>query len=321
MINAAIVGLGSWGRKLVGSVQGKSDQIRFSSAVTRTVSKAEDFAKTHDMALGDDLASVLADPAIDAVVVAGPNPLHVPHGLAALDAGKPTMVIKPMALHLAEAKQLQAASDKAGVLLALGYNRCFMPEIVELRRRVRAGDLGTILHAEGNFCVDRYLGLKPGSWKSDLEQSPAGSLADHMLYNMISILGPIAEVTTKASGRATETSLMDTAATVLKFVDGTSGLLTAIGATGNYHRLVMFGDKGWAELRGTGNFSFQPIGGKLEEIKFPKFEPEHAQLEAFARAVTGEVEFEISPSDAVHGVGVIEAMGQSAQQGKTITLS
>ena len=195
MLNVGIIGLGGWGRRLVEAVQGKSDSIRFTAAVTGTPAKREAFASQHGFKVSGDLKAMLADASIDAVVSSGPAGLHAAHSLAALEAGKPVLAVKPMALKRADAEALRAAAKKHGVLLALGYNRCFFPAIAELRRRVAAGDLGTLLHMEGNFCVDRYFKLKPGTdWKTDTSQVLAGALADHPLYTMIELMGPVAEV-------------------------------------------------------------------------------------------------------------------------------
>src|SRR3954447_9048092 len=76
MIRAAIVGLGRWGRSLVASVQGKSDDIRFVAAHTRTRASAEDFCRQHDLSLTDSYDAILQDRAIDAVVLATPHSAH-----------------------------------------------------------------------------------------------------------------------------------------------------------------------------------------------------------------------------------------------------
>ncbi len=65
MVNAAIVGAGRWGQILVESVQGESDNIRFTAGVTGTRAKAEEFCAKHDIDLRDDYADILNDPAID----------------------------------------------------------------------------------------------------------------------------------------------------------------------------------------------------------------------------------------------------------------
>ena len=323
MLNVGIVGLGGWGKRLVEAVQGKSERVRFTAAVTGTPAKAEAFAAKHGLKLGGDgdLTSMLADPALDAVVSSGPAGLHAAHSLAALQAGKPVLAVKPMALKRSDAEALRAAAQKAGVLLALGYNRCFFPAIAELRRRVAAGDLGTLLHMEGNFCVDRYFRLKPGTdWKTEPGQVLAGALADHPLYAMIELLGPVAEVVSHASTRATKLPIADATATLLRFASGASGLLTAIGATPTYERTTVFGSKGWAEIREGEHFTFQPLEGDAHTTEYPSGDPERAELEAFAAAVTGEKPFPVTVDTAVHGVAVLEAMDRSARTSQPVKI-
>lgn len=321
MLNVGIVGLGGWGRRLVESVQGKSGRIRFAAAVTGTPAKAEAFATKHGFKVGSDLGSMLADPSVEAVISSGPAGLHAAHSLAALQAGKPVLAVKPMALTRADAEALRAAASQHGVLLALGYNRCFFPAIAELRRRVAAGDFGTLLHMEGNFCVDRYFKLKPGAdWKTDKSQVLAGALADHPLYAMVELLGPVAEVVSHGSTRATKLPIADATATLLRFASGASGLLTAIGATATYERTTVFGSKAWAEIRHGESFTFQPVDGEASTVDYPDSEPEKAELEAFAAAVAGEKPFPVTVDEAVHSVVVLEAIDRAAKTGQAVRI-
>ena len=86
MINAAIVGLGWWGKTLVESGEG-SEAIRFTAGTTRTVTpEIEAFAKKNGLRLAADYASLLADPAIDAVVLATPHSMHSAQVIAAAAA-------------------------------------------------------------------------------------------------------------------------------------------------------------------------------------------------------------------------------------------
>lgn len=321
MLNVAIIGLGAWGKRLVDSVQGKSEKIRFTHAVTRTPSKVEEFARERGIALGDALRPVLDDAEVQAVVAAGPAAQHAPHGMAALSAGKPVMVVKPLALRAMDAEMLARESEKSGVPVIMGYNRAFLPGHIELKRRLQAGDLGIPLHAEGDFCVRRYADLKPDSWKTDINQSPPGGLADHMLYEMISVFGPVEEVHAMAAKRVVTSSLMDTTAVVLRFREGTTGSLTAIGATPDFYRLHVFGSTGWAEARGSRGFTFQPVDGKREEIEMPAVDTLRAELETFADAVTGAGPFPMSLAQAVHGVAVLEAIARSAEERHPVAVS
>jgi len=321
MLNVGIIGLGGWGRRLVEAVQGKSDRLRIAAAVTGSPAKREAFAAKHGFKLSGDLKSMLADKTIDAVVSSGPAGLHAAHSLAGLEAGKHVLAVKPMALKYSDAEALRAAAKKSGVLLALGYNRCFFPAVAELRRRIAAGELGTLQHMEGNFCVDRYFKLKPGEdWKTDKSQVLAGALSDHPLYAMIEFLGPVGEVVAHASTRATKLPIADSTATLLRFKSGASGLLTAIGATATYERTTVFGSRGWAEVREGEHFTLQPIEGEAFHADYPDSSPEKDEMEAFAAAVTGEKPFPVTVDDAVHSVAVLEAIDKSASTGQAVRI-
>lgn len=321
MLRVGIVGLGNWGERLVRSVQGKSDKITFVTAVSRNPERIKAFCDKHGIATTNDMSSMLGDKSIQAVVSAGPAGLHAPHGLAALEAGKHALVIKPFATNVADAEAVRAAAKRTGLVAVLGYNRCFMPPVNEMRKRVAAGALGTLLHAEGNFCVDRYGHLKPGGdWKTDRGQVLPGSLADHMLYGLIELLGPVAEVHAHGASHALSIPIAETTAVLLRFRNGKSGLLTAIGVTPDYYRLAVFGSKGWIELRGTDEFTFQPKEGEAETIKYPAFDAERAELEAFADAVAGTKPFPYSLDNAVHSAAVLDAMGASAKSGKPVAV-
>lgn len=321
MIDLAIVGLGGWGRRLVESVQGVSDKVRFTRAVVTRLEKSQEFADKHGLALGTDIAEAAADASVAGVVSCGPAHLHAAHSMIAVKAGKPVLGVKPMALNLADAQALKAAADTAGVALCMGYNRCFFPNIVELRKRLKAGVLGQILHTEGDFCVHRYGGVKRGTWKADPANAPAGSLVDHMLYLTIETVGRVEAVHAIGLNQASDNDLADTTAVLLKSADNRTGLLTACGMTPDYYRFTVFGTEGWAEVRDADSFVFQPRGGKREEVSFPKFDTEHAEMEAFADTIANGASFPCRAADAVHSAAVLEAMAKSATTGVMVAVA
>ena len=321
MFNLAIVGAGAFGKRLINSVQSKSDIVRFTRAVTRTPSKVEEFAARHSIALGDNYQTILDDETIDGVIVCSPAHHHVYQTLAAIDSGKHVQVVKPLALTRTDAEALYAAADKKSVFLAVAYERCFLPAADELRRRVKAGALGQIIHAEGAYCVDRYLTMTRDDWKSDIATAPPGALADHMLYMMIELIGPVEELQAHGKHLATDLSAADTATVTMTLAGGASALLTAIGVTPGFARLHFFGTGGWAELRDATHLEIVPRGGEKEVIEFPAFDPLKEQLESFATAALGQTEYRISRDNAIAGVAAVEAMGLSAERKGPIRLS
>src|SRR5262245_52951857 len=119
MIRAAIVGMGWWGRTLVEAVA-DSAQMRVVAGATRTVSpEVKAFAEAQKLTLVDTYEALLADPQIDAVVLATPHSLHAAQTIAAAQAGKHVICEKPFALTQADAEAAVAATAHAGVTLGL----------------------------------------------------------------------------------------------------------------------------------------------------------------------------------------------------------
>jgi predicted dehydrogenase len=139
MIRSAIVGIGRWGRTLVGAAQGRSAAFRFTAGQTRTRDKAEAFCAEHGIALKDSLDEILADPAIDAVVFATPHSEHGAQVERAAAARKHVFMEKPFTLDRASAARALDAVARAGVVLGVAYPRRFHPGMRELKARIDDG--------------------------------------------------------------------------------------------------------------------------------------------------------------------------------------
>ncbi|MFI4949078.1 MAG: Gfo/Idh/MocA family protein, partial [Alphaproteobacteria bacterium] len=125
MIRAAIVGIGRWGRTLVGAIEGKSAAIRFTAGYNRTRAHAEQFCAEHGIALRDSLDQILADPGIDAIAFATPHSEHGPQVERAAAAGKHVFMEKPFTLDRKSAARALDAAARAGNVLGLAYPRRF----------------------------------------------------------------------------------------------------------------------------------------------------------------------------------------------------
>ena len=195
-IDAAIVGLGWWGRHIVRSLAG-SESIRLRRAVDADPGAAAAFAAEHALPLSADLAELLADESIDAVILATPQALHEAQVIASAAAGKHVFCEKPLALTRAGAERAIAACRAAGVVLGIGHERRFEPALTEIKRLADAGELGTLMHVEANYCHDRLTGLDPSNWRAaGAGQPPAGMTGTgvHMTDAFIHMFGEIGQV-------------------------------------------------------------------------------------------------------------------------------
>ena len=146
--NAAPVGVGLIGAGAIGAFHGESLTRRVPDArLVAVADPAPGAAERLVASLGTphattDPAELLADPAVEAVVIAAPARFHADLVVAAAGAGKAVFCEKPMALTIADADRAIAAANAAGVPLQVGFNRRFDPSFRAAHDLVASGGLG-----------------------------------------------------------------------------------------------------------------------------------------------------------------------------------
>jgi len=335
MINAAIIGLGKWGQNLVNSVQGKSDVIRFVAGATRTIAKAEAYAHEKGLRLHDSYEKALADPEVDAVVLATPHTQHAAQVVAAAKAGKHVFSEKPFALTVKSAETALRACAKAGVTFAVGFNWRFQPALQEIKRLVDTGKLGKLLHLEGNFCGPSLYRYGREHWRQAREEGPAGGMTGrgvHIVDAFLCLASRIASVHAQSFRRVLDYGLDDTTSMLFRFESGASGYLATVIATAETWRMQVLGSKGWVEVGDVEHLTtwqmrlcyVDPaalhVHHKPQLLTFPEVSTERAELEHFARAAMERRPLAVAGGDEEHGVAVLEAILKSAKSGKTVRL-
>jgi predicted dehydrogenase len=334
MIKAGIVGLGWWGKTLVESGE-NSDAIRFVAGTTRTVTpEVEAFAKQKGLRLTADYQAMLAHD-IDAVVLATPHSMHATQVMAAAAAKKHVYCEKPFTLTKREAEDAVSAVKRAGVTLAVGYNRRFHPEMIKLRDMIRAGELGTILHVEATMTFPNALFINPAHWRADKAETPLGGLMPmgvHAVDGVIDLCGPIDHAFAQSFRRAAPIDADDTTSILVRMKEGMSGYLGTMTTTGPGFSFQVFGSKGFVRLEGLthvagasseerrmrlfGTCKFQPVKGEGKVWQAASLDVTRAALEAFAKAAQGGPAYPIPFDQVIAGVAATEAIIRSAGSGK-----
>jgi predicted dehydrogenase len=323
VVNAAIVGLGEWGQKLVRSVQGKDGNIRFVAAMAKTPAKVAAFAEEQGLRLYSDFPSLLSDVSVEAIVLTTPHSYHASQALAAARAGKAVFVEKPFTLTKVSAVEVADACHRERVVLAFGHNRRFLPALTEMKDIVDTKSIGTPLQIEGNLSSNSGYRHGPSAWRASRVESPAGgmtSLGIHVLDAMIYLLGDVSEVSTYSRRLALPIDIDDSTATIFKFVKGPVGYLGTVFASMPFWRLHVFGSEGWVEMRGPDTLLVMGRDGKLQERRYPSVDIERVELEAFADAVRGKSRYPVSAAEAIHGVAVLESIAASAESNTPIAV-
>jgi predicted dehydrogenase len=313
MLNAAIIGLGWWGRRLVQSAKGSS-AIRIARGVTLEPELAKDFATEMNISLGTSYEDALADAKIDAVLLATPHTRHRVQVEAAAAAGKHVFCEKPFALSHADAEAALAACMRAGVALGVGQHFRLMPSMRALHDVVASGEIGTVMHVEGNYSHD-WLAAKPlDDWRSAPEETRAGgmtSMGIHVLDSFGHVLGPMRRISALSTKRVLPLAAGDSTAALVEFMSGATGTLATTLKTPFVWRICVFGSDAWAASVSETRFVLCRCG---QEPEVRDFEPNNhlvQNLESFADAALGRGAFHIDAAGILHTVGALEAVFRS----------
>lgn len=106
--------------------------------------QAPEVGARHGVPAWNDVDAVLESPDVDALLIASPNPFHAPQTLRAAAAGKHVLVEKPMALTVAECRQMVAACERAGVVLMVGHHHRFRRNPIATRLLLDRGTIGRV---------------------------------------------------------------------------------------------------------------------------------------------------------------------------------
>ena len=170
---------------------------------SRDLARAREMAERNGVPEAtDDLEALLARPDIDAVTVPSSNEQHHPYTMAALRAGKHVFCEKPMALNAAQAAEMTREARQRGLVGQMAFIFRYTDCIMELRRRVVAGEIGTPYYVEisGEGLSPQVLqtapsdgAAAPATWRTDPSRHHYGHLGEmgpHFLDTINFVCGP-----------------------------------------------------------------------------------------------------------------------------------
>ena len=147
---------------------------------------------------------------------------------------------------MADAEAALAACARAGVTVGVGQHFRLMPSMRALRDLVATGELGTIMHAEGNYSHDWLANQSADHWRSQAEESRAGGMTGmgiHLLDAFSDLVGPMQRVSALSTRRALQLPTGDTTAALVAFANGATGTLATTLKTPFVWRVALYGDQ------------------------------------------------------------------------------
>ncbi|KQU53369.1 dehydrogenase [Rhodococcus sp. Leaf278] len=278
-----------------------------------------------------EVKDVLTSDDIDAVLIAAPARSHTDLVVAAAEAGKHVFCEKPMAVTLADADRAIAATDTAGVVLQVGFNRRFAPGFIAAREAIDAGRIGTPQ-------LLRSLTRDPGPWGGDPTRVPQWTIFLETLihdFDTLCFLNPgssPARVTALADALirpdAKELGHLDTAVVTVEFDNGAIATAEAsFSALYGYDvRGEVFGSQGMVTA-GRGNTTDMVLyGSKGIEIDTSRRDTDLlgtsyvGEFTAFAEAIRSGRPAPVTGRDARTALAVALAAIRSVETGAAVRL-
>ncbi|WP_405425590.1 Gfo/Idh/MocA family oxidoreductase [Micromonospora sp. NBC_00617] len=247
-LRVGLLGYGLAGRVFHAPLIAATPGLRLDAIVTRDPQRREQ-AHQHfpDARLVDDADELWRTPqALDLVVVATPNRQHVPMARAALAAGLPVVVDKPLASTAADARALVEEADRLRVPLTVFQNRRWDGDFLTARGLVERGELGRVLRFESRF--ERFRpAIKPGWRELAGPQEAGGALFDlgaHLIDQAVQLFGAVERVYAEVDRRRAGTEVDDDAFVALTHANGVHSHLWMGAITAQLGpRLRVLGDR------------------------------------------------------------------------------
>jgi 1,5-anhydro-D-fructose reductase (1,5-anhydro-D-mannitol-forming) len=300
------------------------------AVMSSSAARAKDYAKANAIPQAyDNLAALLGDPAIDAVYISTTNELHKEQTLAAAAAGKHVLCEKPLALSLADARDMVEACRKAGVVMGTNHHLRNAASHRAIHAAIKAGRIGLPLSARVFHAV--HLPPHLQGWRITRPDAGGGVILDITVHDVDTLRfilddNPVEVTALAQSGGMAAAGLEDAAMAVFRFGSGLiaqthDGFTTKFAGTG----IEIHGTEG--SLIGRDVMTQRPIGSVIlrsakgdEELPLAQENLYERSLRAFHAAMRQEGEPAASGEDGMWSLAAGVAALDSVKTGRVVKI-
>ena len=324
-LRVACIGMGWWSDVLADAIV-RSGNLKIAACYTRSAEKRAKFAAKYGCAAAPSYEAILEDRSIEAIVNTTPNNVQLETTESAAAAGKHVFLDKPIANTVADARAITAACRKAGVVLAIGYQRRRESQFRWIRKQIDDGVFGRLVNAEANISRDRLGKIDLGSWRYTAEGMPGGVMLQigvHYTDVLEYLLGPVRAVSGSLAQLVLPGDNPDVASLILEHESGALSTVNASYASASeYYLMNVYGKDASAYYDFHQGLRFLKRGAERSEpVAVGKIDAFVDELEEFARAARGEGQPEMDGEAATRSLAVIRAGIEAARTGRRVAVA
>ena len=327
-VQIGIAGLGRLGRYHAENLAWRTPLVELVRVMDVLESTARSAGERLEVPWSTSFDELLADPRVEAVVIATPTPFHAAMVEQAAAAGKHVFCEKPIAFELAPTLRAIEAARAAGVKLQIGFHRRFDPDWAAVKRRIAAGELGDVYIYRTSLRDQQPPSL-------EYLKGCGGFFVDTTIHDFDCarwLIGEIDELSAFGAARAVpaiaELGDFDQAIVVLRFANGALGVIDNSRAAGYGYECSteVLGSRATARIghHRRHNVEWLTPGTSTHDHvedfveRFPR--AYLLEMEAFARAVRGEQPVEVTGEDGLAAYVMSEAAWRSVRERRPIPI-
>jgi xylose dehydrogenase (NAD/NADP) len=321
-INFGLIGPGRVADQRLAPALGGSQQARLWSVLGRNGDHTSAFARKHDAKAAQpaftDLKQFLADPDLDAVLIATPDHLHAEFAIAALESGHAAFIEKPITSNVAEAWPLVDAAVRTGLPAGVCYHLRFHEGLRQMVNMVHNGAVGTPLHMQVRWSYRSPDGTS--HWRATTSEGlwSLAAFGTHALdlirWTLVPMCGEVVLVRGLVSGGVWGTGKDETAIGLLQFASGATAELISSVLFESEPLAEVVGDRGTAVAR----HAFDPHGTGFIQVcgrpvEFPVVDPYKAEVDDLALCVRERRTPAVNCIEALRNVQILAEIVSSGQ--------
>jgi predicted dehydrogenase len=324
-LRVAALGMGWWSDVLADAVK-RSHKLEIVACFTRSSDKRAAFAAKYNCRAAASYEEILEDPTIEAIINTTPNNVHLETTAAAAQAGKHVFLDKPIANSVREGQAVADACRKAGVVLALGYQRRRESHFRWIKAEIDAGRFGRLVQAECNISRDRLGSFDLSSWRYTAAGMPGGVMLQigiHYVDVLEYLMGPVRAVSARLAQLVLPGDNPDVANMILQHENGALSNLTASYASASeFYMMNVYGKEASAYYDLFSGLRHLKRGETAaRSVTTEENDTIREELEEFARCVRTGVKPETDGDWATRNLAVIKAGVKSAREGRSVEVA
>ena len=324
-LRVACIGMGWWSDVLADAIT-RSSKLKIVACFSRSEEKRQAFAKKYGCRTASSYTAILEDNEVEAIVNTTPNDAHLETTRQAARAGKHVFLDKPIANSVSDGRAITDVCRRAGVVLALGYQRRRESHFRWIKKQIDGGAFGRLVNAEANISRDRLGQVDLSSWRYTAAGMPGGVMLQigvHYADVLDYLIGPIKAVSGRFAQLVLPGDNPDVASLVFEHENGALSTLNASYASASeYYLMNIYGKEATAYYDLHRGLSLLKRGEKKPvAVACEKNDTFVEELEEFAAAARGGPPPEVGGEYATTSLAVIRAGIVSAREGRRVDVA